>query len=315
MSGLDSEATHWTAAFEAARPRLWGLAYRLLGSAADAEDAVQSTWLKWRSADAAAVRRPEAWLVTACTRHCLDLRRAADRKRVDYVGLWLPEPVLGAPALTGPMANPEAEAELASSLTLAFLHLLERLSPAERAAYLLREIFEYDYATLASVLDKSEPACRQLVTRAKRALASEGSQPTANARTQKAALLDSFLAALRNGDASRLEGLLAADVELWGDGGGKAPDASKVIRGRRAVARFLLGVQRRYWQDKELEAAPFDASVDLLLCEASRIVGTFALTADEQGRCRRILIQRNPDKLRYVQDVATAAAAPARGRA
>ena len=147
--------------FETLRPRLLGLAYRMLGSMADAEDAVQDTYLKWRSADRRDIANPEAFLTTVCTRHCLDSLKAAHRKRVDYVGPWIPEP-LQIDAGT----DPEADLARAESLTTAFLLMLERLSPKERAAFLLREVFGHSYGEVALALDVSEPACRQLVSRA-----------------------------------------------------------------------------------------------------------------------------------------------------
>lgn len=301
QAGQDA-TDRWSAAFEAARPRLWGLAYRMLGSVADAEDALQSTWIKWRGSEPEAIDRPEAWLVTACTRHCLDLRRAADRARVDYVGLWLPEPVLDEafPGGAAPTPGPAEQAELASSLTLAFLHLLERLSAAERAAYLLREIFDYDYAQVAAILGKSEPACRQLVVRARRALGRAG-DPAAPPPRREGPLVASFLEALRSGETARLEALLAADVEIWSDGGGKAPAASKVVRGRRAAARFLLGLWRRYWGPRELQPARINGAEGLLLREAAAVIGTLSFAVDREGRWCRLDIQRNPDKLRHLQ--------------
>ncbi len=298
------------AAFEAARPRLWSLAYRLLGSAADAEDAVQATWLRWQAAapagdgdrphdgDGEAIRSPEAWLVTACTRLCLDLRRAADRARVDYVGMWLPEPVVADPA-----PDPAEQAELASSLSFAFLHLLERLSPAERAAYLLREVFDYGYAELAPVLGRSEPACRQLVSRARRALAAEPAAAGAGTppADREPVLLEGFLEALRSGDPTRLEGLLAEGVEVLSDHGGKATAATRTVRGRRAVSRLLAGLSRRYWSPGGVERARLNGRESLLLREAGRIVGTLSLAVDAEGRCLRVFIQRNPDKLAHLR--------------
>jgi len=150
------------AAFEAARPHIWDLAYRMLGSAADADDAVQDTYLRWQAAEHGTIASPQAWLVTACTRRSIDMLRAAHRSRVDYVGPWLPEPLMAAGA-----PSSEEEIILADTLSTAFLLLLERLTPAERAAFLLREIFDYDYGTLAEVLEKSPAACRKLVSRAK----------------------------------------------------------------------------------------------------------------------------------------------------
>src|SRR5690606_23833462 len=150
------------AAFEEARPGLRALAYRILGSYAEAEDAVQDTFVKWQAADSERIETPRAWLTTVCTRRCLDLLKAADRARVDYVGPWLPEPVATAAG--------EAPAELAESVATAFLLLLGRLTPKERAAYLLREIFDHDYAEVAAILRLQEAACRKLVSRAQAAL-------------------------------------------------------------------------------------------------------------------------------------------------
>jgi RNA polymerase sigma factor (sigma-70 family) len=146
--------------FEGARPRLLGLAYRILGSRADAEDAVQDCFLKWRDADRSQIKTPAAWLSSVCTRRCLDIQRAADRARVDYVGPWLPEPIQ-------PATPPAVDGKLAASLTTAFLLLLERLTPKERAAYLLHDIFDQSYAEIAAMLEMDEAACRKLVSRAR----------------------------------------------------------------------------------------------------------------------------------------------------
>ena len=162
--GTDRVSSAPAGPFEAARPRLLGLAYRILGSRADAEDAVQDTYIKWLDSDRAAIENPAAWLTTVCTRRCLDLSRAAHRTRIDYVGAWLPKPIQTA-------INPEAERDIerAESLTTTFLLMLERLSPKERATYLLREVFDTDYPEIAETLALQEAACRKLVSRAKRA--------------------------------------------------------------------------------------------------------------------------------------------------
>lgn len=171
--------------FESRRRQLTGLAYRLLGSLAEAEDAVQDTFLKWREADQGTIDNPAAWLTTACTRRCLDLLKSARRKRVDYVGAWLPEPVH-----TVADGTPESSAELASSLSTAFLLLLERLSPKERAAYLLREIFDRPYPDVAAALGLQEAACRKLVSRARATIGRPAARYTAAPERQETLLAE-----------------------------------------------------------------------------------------------------------------------------
>ena len=188
--------------FEAARPRLLGLAYRILGSRADAEDAVQDTYIKWLDSDHAAIENPAAWLTTVCTRRCLDLSRAAHRTRIDYVGAWLPEPIQTA-------INPEAERDIerAESLTTAFLLMLERLSPKERVAYLLREVFDTDYPEIAETLALQETACRKLVSRAKTRLG-QSERRHAPPRQRQEMLLNAFQHAVTTGSATALTALM-----------------------------------------------------------------------------------------------------------
>ncbi|MEM7227046.1 MAG: RNA polymerase sigma factor SigJ [Pseudomonadota bacterium] len=284
------------ATFEAMRPRLEGLAYRMLGSLADAEDAVQDTYVKWRAAQREGIESPEAWLVAVCTRRCLDLLRRAQRARTDYVGLWLPEPLLGAAP-----ADQEARLDLSASLTTAFLLLLERLSPVERAAYLLREIFDYDYAEIAAMLEKSEPASRQIVARAKRRLGGEEVRAEVPAERQEL-LLTSFLAALESGRPEPLKEVLAEDVELWGDGGGKVPAGGlQVIKSAERVAGFLAQVWQLHWRAYEIERAAVNGAPGLVLREDGRVVGALSLAADAQGRLAGLYVVRNPDKLRHIE--------------
>src|SRR3546814_1025904 len=226
------------ATFEEARPALRGLAYRILGSFAEAEDAVQDTVVKWQAADRSRIETPAAWLTTVCTRRCLDLLKAADRSRVDYVGPWLPEPV---PTTTG-----DSTAARAASVTNAFLLLLDRLTPKERAAYLLREIFDHDYAEVAAILGLQEAACRKLVSRAQAAIR-EGKARQAAPVAQQERLLDAFQLAVNSGTTGPLSALLADDIAPRADGGGKVEASNRVLTGREEVMGFLTRVLGSAW--------------------------------------------------------------------
>jgi RNA polymerase sigma-70 factor (ECF subfamily) len=220
------------------RQRLLGLAYRMLGTRQDAEDVVQDAYLRFRSADLGEVRTPAAWLYTIVTRLCIDVLRRLKTEREQYIGPWLPEPWLGADE-----AIPSAQdaAELASDLSVGFLLMLDNLTPHERAAFLLREVFERDYSELAQVLGRSEVACRQLVHRAKEHLRKPATaRPADDAETRR--LLDAFLAAIKAGDEQALLATLAPSATLIGDGGGVVKAAAKPIHGGHLIARFLLGV-------------------------------------------------------------------------
>jgi RNA polymerase sigma-70 factor (ECF subfamily) len=280
-------------AFAAARPRLIALAYRMLGSMGDAEDAVQETFIRWHGADKAAIRTPAAWLTTACTRLCIDRLRKAKAERAAYVGTWLPEPVAVEP--------PEDEA-LGESLSLAFLVMLERLSPAERAAYLLHDVFESDYAAVAAALGKSEQACRQLVSRARKNLGVPESAPKPKPRfaadpAHAEELAGAFVAASRAGDTKRLMAILAEDAELWSDGGGKAAAALNVIHGADRVARFVIGVRSK--QDPALRVVfrPVNGRPGVVGYVGARADFALALEPGKSGRIGAIYIVRNPDKL------------------
>lgn len=275
------------AAFEAARPALRGLAYRILGSLAEAEDAVQDTFLKWQAADRRAIASPPAWLTTVCTRRCLDLVRAADRARVDYVGPWLPEPVATAAG--------ESRAELARSVTTAFLLLLDRLTPKERAAYLLREIFDYDYAEVAAALDLQEAACRKLVSRAQAAIRREKPRQVVPA-TQQARLLDAFQLAVNSGATDALSALLADDIALRADGGGKAAAARRVLRGRDEVLTFLTRVLGRAWPKWRQVRREINGTLGMVLYEGDAIRASLTFGFDAAGAVSDIYIMRNPEK-------------------
>lgn len=281
--------------FEQARPRLLGIAYRILGSRAEAEDAVQDTFLRWQEADHATVRSPGAWLTTACTRRAIDILRAAYRSRVDYVGNWLPEPVHS--FIDG---EAEAHVELSPSLSTAFLLMLERLTPKERAAYLLYEIFEMPYADVAASLDMSEPACRKLVSRAKVRVGDDQvrHQPT---REKQEELLAAFEDAVRTGRPGNLAALLASDVRLTADGGGKAAALADILEGE-AVLAFLTGHLTEWWAAYEWSFAELNGARGLLLNQGGKVVAAVSFAFDRSDRVSNIFIVRNPDKLAGLGD-------------
>ena len=225
--------------FTELRPRLFSIAYRMLGTRADAEDVVQDAWLRWQGSDASVVRSAEAWLVTTVTRLAIDRLRAAKAQREAYVGWWLPEPLVAVDEQT-----PEAAAELAGELSVAFLWVLERLAAEERAAFLMREVFDYDYAEIATLLDKSEAACRQMVHRAAARVRAERPRFQVT-QGEHRKLLAGFMQAAASGDRSAIEALLAEDVSLVSDGGGKVPSFARVLTGGRRIANLYWVTQRR----------------------------------------------------------------------
>lgn len=281
-----------TQEFERHRKRLFGLAYRMLGSVGDAEDVVQDSFLRWHRADTTLIETPEAWLVTACTRLCIDRLRAAKRERESYPGIWLPEPLVELE-----VSPPEAAAthEMADDLSMAMLMVMERLTPAERAAYLLREAFDYDYAQIATALKKTEAACRQLVSRAQKHLKDERPRFTSDEAAARR-LAEKFSAATRGGDLTAFAGLLAEDAMLWSDGGGKAAAALNVIHGPDKVARFFVGIGRKAPATLRRVDARINGQPGWLLYDGE--MPYLALALDIAGdTVRNVFIMRNPDKL------------------
>ncbi len=278
-------------AFEDARPHLLGLAYRILGSRADAEDAVQDTYVKWADADHARIENPRAWLGTACTRRCLDLLRSAHRRRVDYVGAWLPEPV------HTPVAHDaDSRLELASSLTMAFLLVLERLTPKERAAYLLHDIFDTPYTEIAGTLEIDEAACRKLVSRARGHIDRDRVRHRTPPDRQDL-LVSAFRAAITNGETARLADLLSDDVRLSADGGGKVPAVLEPLEGRDAVLSFVSEALPVYWESFRWIEATLNGVRGFVLQDRGETVSAVSFAYDENGRATDIFIVRNPDKL------------------
>ncbi len=286
--------------FEAARPRLLGLAYRILGSRADAEDAVQDTFVKWQEAEQAAIETPAAWLTTACTRRCLDLLKAAHRKRVDYVGAWLPEPIH-----TASEDNAEEKLALTSSLTTAFLLMLERLTPKERAAYLLHEIFGQPYEEVAETLDMHEAAARKLVSRAKTNIGVEKSRHQ-TPRERQDELLSAFHTAIHGGNIAGLSSLLSADVRLTADGGGKVATVLGVLSGKETVLAFIADRLTEYWAHYVWDIAEINGGRGIVLRGEAKndIAASVSFGYDGDGNVNDIFIVRNPDKLAHLGDAA-----------
>jgi RNA polymerase sigma-70 factor (TIGR02957 family) len=280
--------------FEQQRPRLFGIAYRMLGSAHDAEDVLQDAWLRWAGTDRAVVESPSAWLATVVTRLCLTRLTSARARRETYPGPWLPEPVLTPDPAMGPLDT----AEQRESVSLALLVTLERLTPAERAVYVLREAFTYGHREIAAILDTSEANSRQLHTRARRHLAAERTPAPVPDRTSWARLAERFLDAARGGDLPALEALLAADVTAWSDGGGRVHAARKPVRGRAAVAAFFCRLLRK--PDRRMTAAEINGAPALLAWTGDEVTGVF--TADvRDGRVEALRLLMNPDKLAFLR--------------
>lgn len=277
--------------FERHRTYLRGLAYRMTGSLADAEDVVQEAYLRWRRTEAGEVRDARAFLATLVTRLCLDQLKSARARRESYVGPWLPEPVIDADAVTV-----EAATELAQDVSVALLLALERLSPLERAAFLLHDVFGYEHAELAEMLGKSAPACRKLCERARTHVRSTRvrQQPT-DAECQR--LVSAFQVAVASGSPDALGELLLEDAVLYADGGGRAKAALKPIIGRDKVTKFLLGVTRKVgaWRFG-IEPARINGMPGLLLFEEGVLVQTVAFEL-HGNKVYRIYSVRNPDKL------------------
>jgi RNA polymerase sigma-70 factor (ECF subfamily) len=233
----DERAQHRLDEFEAHRSRLFGVAYRMLGSRAEAEDVVQEAYLRWHRAERGDIRTPAAWLVTTTARLAIDRLRALQARRETYVGPWLPEPLLG----VAPSAD--REVELASDLSMAFLVLLERLAPEERAAFLLHDVFDCGYPQVAEAIGKSEAACRQMVHRARERVRTDRQRFRATERA-RVRLVERFQAAVASRDEQALLALFAPDATWTADGGGRVPAGRKAIAGAPRIVRLVLGVER-----------------------------------------------------------------------
>ena len=285
--GTDSEDT----AFTAARPRLFAIAYRMLGTRADAEDVLQDAWMRWHQADQSALQSAEAWLVTVVTRLSIDRLRAAKAEREAYVGWWLPEPLVEAESNA---PTPETAVELAGDLSVALLWVLERLSPEERAAFLMRQVFDQDYAEIAALLGKSEAACRQMVHRASDRVQQDRPRFDVSADTHRD-LLERFAEASRSGQRDAIRALLADDAHLVGDGGGKVPSFTRIIQDAEQITKIYCELVRAMgnvrYQHARVNGEPG------LLNSFMQTPQGFAI---ENGRIVAIYVVRNPDKLAHI---------------
>lgn len=284
--------------FEAARPRLEALAYRLLGSASEAEDAVQDTFLRWQAADVGRIEVPEAWLTKVLTNLCLNQLTSARARRETYVGQWLPEPLLAG----DPMLGPADTAEQRESVSYAVLTLLERLSPGERAVYVLRAAFDYPHREIAEILDITEAASQQVFHRAKKHVADGKARAEVDGAAARR-IVEEFLAAATSGRTEPLVRLLTEDAVAIGDGGGKVPARARAFEGALAVARFLRGLfkpskakQAYVGGSYEVHAATANGGPAVVGVVDGRVVGVMCLeiTADGIATFRS---QVNPDKL------------------
>ncbi|ALE57840.1 RNA polymerase sigma-70 factor [Paraburkholderia sp. SIMBA_055] len=279
-----------TSVFDKLRPRLQGIAYRMLSSVAEAEDVVQDVWLRWHSTTRETIENAEAWLVAVTTRISIDRLRAAKIQREHYTGIWLPEP-----HVTDYPATPEQAKERADDVSVAFLMLLERLSPEARAAFLLREVFDADYDEIAKAIGKSEAACRQLVSRAKAQLRDDRPRYVVSRETHHR-LLQTFAHALQRGDFAAINSMLAEDAVLMGDGGGRVQSFPKPMVGGRRIAQLFYAAALRYKSGLRVELIVLNSQAALLRFFDGALESAQTYETDGE-RIVRIQVQRNPDKL------------------
>ncbi|MCZ0210238.1 RNA polymerase sigma-70 factor [Streptomyces achromogenes] len=273
--------------FLSARPQLFGIAYRVLGSAVEAEDVLQETWVRWQNTDRAKVREPAAFLTTVATRLAINLAQSARVRRESYVGPWLPEPV-------DTTQDPQLGAERAEALEMAVLLLLEKLNPVERTAYVLREAFDYPYARVAEILETTEANARQLVSRGRRHLAAERKETVSPAAHRR--LLEVFLSAARTGDLSVLEDVLTADVVSYSDGNGIRGASRIPVIGRPHVSRYLVAFAPRFWPQAETRWVEANGRSAVLVASGEQAVALLTADISTDG-IDRLMWVMNPAKL------------------
>ncbi|GAA3861657.1 RNA polymerase sigma-70 factor [Leifsonia kafniensis] len=278
------------AVFATVRRRLFGIAYRMLGSSADAEDIVQDVWLRWQTCDRSVVLDPPAFLATAATRLSINVLQSAHHRRETYIGPWLPEPI-------NTSDDPGLGAERGEALGFAMLLLLEKLTPTERAAYILREAFDYPYGQIAHIVQQKEPATRQLVSRARKRLATERRVPVES--TEQRRLLAAFLQAAQNGDVTALEALFASDVVSYSDGNGAKLAARIPVAGRSRVAKFVAAFSSHFWLGKTIDWVELNGQHAVTLTEDGTVTTALTMTVGDDG-IQQLLWMMNPDKLGHV---------------
>ncbi|MFD9005358.1 RNA polymerase sigma-70 factor [Streptomyces sp. NPDC059582] len=273
--------------FIAARPRLFGIAYRVLGSAAEAEDIVQEAWLRWQTTEHADIREPAAFLATVTTRLAINSAQSARMRRESYIGPWLPEPV-------DTSSDPQLGAERAEVLDMAVLFLLEKLNPVERAAYVLREAFNYPYRQIADILETSEGNSRQLVSRAQKHLAAERRKPASSTAHRR--LLKAFITAARTGDLAALEEVLSADVVSYADGGGMRGASRIPVVGRPHVAKTFIAYAPRFWPETDIRWVEANGRPAALVSVHGKAMALITADVSERG-IERVMWVVSPDKL------------------
>jgi len=281
-------------AFIAVRSRLFGIAYRMLGSAAEAEDVVQDVWMRWQSTNRNAIQNPAAYLATTATRLCINLAQCAHSRHQTYTGVWLPEPV-------DTSADPGIGAERGEALKLAVLLLLEKLSPAERAAYVLREAFDYEYDQIAEILQMEESNVRQLVCRARKHI--EDGRRTSVSLNEQRRFLEAFIAAAQEGDVAALESLLAEDVVSYSDGGGLVRAAGVPVTGRKKVATFIAAVSTWCWKGVTRDWVETNGQASVLMTRDGVPIG-LTIDASSHG-INQIMWFLRPSKLAAVSSRST----------
>ena len=290
---MTTEARNQLQAFDEHRSLIFSIAYRMLGSVMDAEDAVQETYLRWQQCGEDEVRSPKSYLSTVVTRVCIDQLRSAKRQREEYIGPWLPEPLV-----MEETADMDENLALADSLSMAFLVMLEALNPTERAAFLLRDVFEYPYAEIAAIVDKSESNCRQMVRRARQHVAERRHRHDPS-KAQLQQMVSRFLIAAQQGDMDGLIEMLEEDVTLWSDGGGKTAAALNPIYGAEKVARFFMGIIKKMPPNTTAKAARVNGQPGLIAYISGKPYSVFALELQD-GKVAGIRVVVNPEKLQRV---------------
>lgn len=298
-----SAATSHIGTFQANRPLLFSIAYRMLGSAAEADDVLQDAYLRFQAAPLDEVQSPKAYLSTIVTRLCLNELKSARVVREQYVGPWLPEPIFSDEI--GGLSDPEKRVTDYDSISIAFLSLLQKLTPAERAVFLLHEVFDYRYDEVAGMLDKSQVACRKLFSRAKRYLAENRPRFTTTPQ-EHGRILEQFMRASDSGDLDGLTAMLTEDVVFWADGGGKVRGAAlQPVRGQDAVGRFVLGVSERFTPPgATFGVADVNGRPTILVRNADGTPAIVISVEVDAGRIQSIWAIANPDKLRRVSSAA-----------
>ncbi|MFD4992050.1 RNA polymerase sigma-70 factor [Cellulosimicrobium cellulans] len=290
MDGRGTDLESAERQFSAARRRLFGIAYRILGSAAEADDVLQDAWVRWQTYDRSTVRNPDAFLTTTVTRLAINVAQSARVRRETYIGPWLPEPV-------DTSADPTLGAERGEALEVALLMLLEKLTPTERAAYVLREAFDYPYEQIAEIIGHSQASVRQLVSRARRHLGEERRAPVAPEAQRR--LLTAFVAAAKAGDVALLEQLFAEDVISYSDGGGAVRASKFPVVGRPRVAKYHHAFAERFWAGVEVEPADVNGHPAVKLSRDGEFFAVLTVRATTDG-IDRVLWMMNPQKLAAV---------------